>query len=73
MNRFLRTYTVMPLTSGSRPAPFRAATNFDGKIGFLLAEQLRTVDLARLKTKVGEIDDATLKQALAILRDMFEE
>lgn len=73
MNRFLRTYTVMPLTSGSRSAPFRVATHFDGKNGLLMAEQLRTADLARLKKKIGDIDEVTLKEALAVLRDMFEE
>jgi mRNA interferase MazF len=73
MNRFLRTYTVMPLTSGSRAAPFRIPTRFAGKDGFLLAEQLRTADLVRLKVKIGEIDKETLKRALAVLRDMFEE
>ena len=73
MNTFLRTYTIMPLTSASRAAPFRMPTDFDGKAGFLLAEQLRTVDLARMKTKVGHLDPATLRKALALLRDMFGE
>jgi mRNA interferase MazF len=73
MNRFLRTFTVMPLTSGGKAAPFRVPSRFSGKKGFLLAEQLRTADLTRLKLKIGEIDEATLKRALAVLRDMFEE
>ena len=73
MNRFLRTYIVMPLTSGSREAPFRVPTVFGAKNGFLLAEQIRIVDLARLKNKIGEVDEVILKKALAVLRDMFEE
>lgn len=73
MNRHLATFTVMPLTSGSRPAPFRVPTRFKGKGGFLLAEQLRTVDLVRLVKQLGEVEPATLAEALAVLRDMFEE
>lgn len=73
MNRSLRTYTIVPLTSGSRAAPFRVATRFQGKDGFLLPEQMRTTDLARMKSRMGEIDQITLKRMLAILRDMFEE
>lgn len=71
MNRFLRTFTVMPLTSGSRPASFRVPSRFGGKDGFLLAEQLRTTDLARMRTRLGEIDEETLEAALALLREMF--
>ena len=73
MNRHLDTVTIMPLTSGSKPAPFRIQTNFDGKHGFLLPEQLRTADRHRLRRRVGRVDDATLATALAVLRDMFTE
>lgn len=73
MNRHLDTVTIMPLTSGSRPAPFRVPTRIDGKEGLLLPEQLRTVDRHRLRSKLGRIDDATLASALAVLREMFED
>lgn len=73
MNRYLDTVTIMPLTSGSRPAPFRVPTVFDGRKGFLLAEQLRTADRHRLRSKLGRIDAKTLVAALAMLRDMFED
>ena len=73
MNRFLRTCTVVPLTSGSRPAPFRVPAAFAGKAGFLLPEQMRTVDWGRLKSRAGEIEDKTLHALLRILREMFED
>lgn len=73
MNRHLSTVTVMPMTSGSRPAPFRVPTSFGDKHGFLLAEQLRTTDRHRLIRKVGRADQGTLTAALALLREMFEE
>lgn len=73
MNQHLRTVTAMPLTSGSRPAPFRIATHFDGRDGLLLAEQVRTVDAGRLVKRMGEVDPATMAEALAVLREMFED
>ena len=73
MNRHLRTYTVVPLTSGSRAAPFRVLIQFRGKEGFLLPEQLRTVDRSRLKTCWGDLDPQTLARTLKVLREMFEE
>src|SRR5260370_17711900 len=43
MNDRLRTVTVAPMTTGSRPAPSRIHVTFDGKSGFILLEQIRTV------------------------------
>ena len=73
MNRTLDTVTIMPLTSGSRPAPFRLASRFGNKPGFLLAEQLRTADRRRLRRRLGRIQPETLSAALALLREMFED
>jgi mRNA interferase MazF len=73
INDHLSTMIVAPLTSGSRPAPFRVATTFAGKSGLLLLEQLRTVDARRLVKKVGQIDRLTLSAALAVLRSLFAE
>lgn len=73
MNEGLRTVTIMPLTSGSSPAPFRVETIFAGREGRLLPEQLRTVDRMRLRKQVGTLSPDTLRAALTTLRDMFNE
>ncbi len=73
MNAHLRTMTVVPLTSGSRPAPFRIAVTFQGKSGLLLPDQMRTLDRARLVKRLGRIDAATLRQTLSVLREMFAD
>jgi mRNA interferase MazF len=64
---------VAPLTSGSRPAPFRVATTFEGKVGLMLLEQIRAVDSRRLVKKLGQIDRPTLRSALAVLRALFSD
>lgn len=73
MNVHLRTATLMPMTTGSRPAPFRVALTFRGKPGLLLADQLRTLDKARLVKRLGRVDEATQGAVLAVLREMFAE
>jgi mRNA interferase MazF len=73
INENLPVLLVAPLTSGSRPAPFRVATTFDGKSGLMLLDQVRAVDVRRLVKKVGEIDRLTLRAALAVLRSLFSE
>lgn len=71
MNTHLRTATVIPLTSGSRPAPFRVAVTFKGKSGLLLVDQMRTLDRVRLVKRMGRVDAVILRETLAVLREMF--
>jgi len=73
MNNFLRTVTVAPMTTGSRPAPFRIAIRFRGKDGLILLDQLRTLDRQRLVQRLGAVNRMTLQATLAALREMFEE
>ncbi|MDF0486933.1 type II toxin-antitoxin system PemK/MazF family toxin [Sphingomonas sp. H39-1-10] len=72
MNAHLRTATVVPMTTGSRVAPFRVAVRFKGKDGLLLPDQMLTPDKARLVKRLGQIDAPTLAAVLTILREMFE-
>ncbi len=73
MNLHLRTVTAMPMTSAGRPAPYRIQLRFGGVDGRLLGDQLRTLDKTRLRKRLGQADAATLAEALAVLREMFEE
>jgi mRNA interferase MazF len=73
MHDFLRTVTVAPMTTGSRPAPYRIPVRFGGKIGLILLDQMRTLDNQRLVRRLGAINSSTLRQTLAGLRAMFAE
>lgn len=73
MHDFLRTVTVAPMTTGSRPAPYRIAVRFRRKNGLILLDQVRTLDKLRLARRLGAVDAGTLRAALAALREMFEE
>jgi mRNA interferase MazF len=61
------------MTTGSRPAPYRIAVNFQGKQGLILLDQIRTLDQRRLVRRLGTASAATLRSALAALTAMFEE
>jgi mRNA interferase MazF len=73
MHDRLRTVTVAPMTTGSRPAPFRIAVRFEGKAGLILLDQLRTLDKQRLVRRLGAVERRTLRTTLARLRDVFAE
>jgi mRNA interferase MazF len=69
----LRTVTVAPMTTGSRPAPFRVRVTFEGRQGLILLDQIRTLDKVRLIRRLGVISKPALTAALAVLRELFEE
>jgi len=73
LNAHLRTVIVAPMTSGSRPAPFRVAIKFRRKQGLVLPDQLRTLDKTRLVNRLGKADAATMGAVLAVLGEMFGE
>jgi mRNA interferase MazF len=73
MHDHLRTVTVAPMTTGSRPTPFRVPVSFQGREGLILLDQLRTLDRQRLVSRRGAVTAKTLSLALATLREAFEE
>ncbi len=71
LNGVLRTVIVAPMTTGSRPAPFRVAVRFKGKAGLIVVEQLRAVDRTRLVKRLGVLSTETLRTLLGVLNRMF--
>jgi mRNA interferase MazF len=70
---YLRTVMVAPMTTRSRPAPFRIPISFGRKNGLILLDQLRTLDKQRLVRRLGAVEPKTLRATLARLRDIFAE
>ena len=71
MNAHLRTVIVAPMTTGSRPARFRIPVTFQGKQGFVLLDQIRTLDGMRLVKRLGTLRASTLSATLSTLQAMF--
>jgi mRNA interferase MazF len=71
LNAHLRTYTVAPLTTGGHPYPFRVPCRFEGRSGYVVIDQIRTVDRERLVRRLGKLAPSTLGRVLAILQEMF--
>jgi mRNA interferase MazF len=73
MNRHIATVIVAPMTTKGRPYPTRVQCQFDGKLGQIVLDQLRTVDKKRLVKQLGQIDKSVQKEVLMTLADMFAE
>lgn len=73
MHDYLRTVIVAPMTTGSRPAPFRVPIRFQGKSGLILLDQIRTLDQTRLVKRMGNATATTMTAVLQTLQDVFAE
>jgi mRNA interferase MazF len=72
MHDHLRTAIIAPMSTGSRPAPFRIPLTHGGKKGLILLDQIRAVDKTRLLSRSGMLDPKTLEATLRTLREVFE-
>lgn len=73
MHDHLRTVIVAPMTTKSRPAPFRVSVTHGGQKGLILLDQMRSVDKARLTKKLGVVSAKTLLGTLVTLQEVFSE
>jgi mRNA interferase MazF len=73
LNHHLATVIVAPLTTGGHAYPFRVPCRFQRKSGYVVLDQLRTVDTERLVRRLGVLAGESLAMTLATLREMFAD
>ncbi|MDB9524802.1 type II toxin-antitoxin system PemK/MazF family toxin [Oscillatoria sp. CS-180] len=73
MNRYIATVIIAPMTTKGKQYPTRVVSQFQGKNGQIVLDQIRTVDKNRLIKKLGRIDPDEQKMLLDILAEMFAE
>jgi mRNA interferase MazF len=71
LNIHLRTFIVAPLTTGGHPYPFRVSCRFGGRSGYVVLDQIRTVDRERLVRRLGRLAPNPLERVLTVLQEMF--
>jgi mRNA interferase MazF len=73
MNRHIATVIVAPMTTKGKVYPTRVECKFEGKMGQVVLDQLRTVDRRRLVKRLGRIEKKTQEEILTRLAEMFAE
>jgi len=71
MNKYISTVIVAPMTTKGRRYPSRIACKFHGRNGYVVLDQIRTVDKDRLVKKLGAINKKTQAEVLRVLQEMF--
>jgi len=59
------------MTSTSKIYPTRIPVFFEKKNGYIVLDQIRTVDKSRLVKLLGKIEKETVHNVLATLQEMF--
>mgnify|MGYP006295928917 CR=1 FL=1 len=71
MNRYIKTVIIAPMTSTSKPYPSRVRTKLKGKSGFIVLDQIRTVDKIRLTRKMGRVDRKSIAAIKSVIKEML--
>lgn len=73
MNDVVSTVIVAPITSKSHPYPTRLPLRLDGKDGWIVLDQIRTVDSIRLIKNIGKINQKTIREVKKLIQEMLVE
>jgi mRNA interferase MazF len=71
MNHNISTIIVAPMTTKSHPYPTRIEVNFNNKDGWIVLDQIRTIDKTRLVKKMGKIDRKIIHNVKKVIKEML--
>jgi len=71
MNEHLATVIIAPMTTKSHPYPTRVPVTLGGRSGWIVLDQIRTVDKYRLAKKIGHISSTVINKVKAVLQEML--
>lgn len=71
MNNNLRTITIAPMTTKSRKYPTRVKVSHNKQVGWVIIDQIRTIDKARIIKKLGTLSEKEVLTCKQVLRETF--
>ena len=71
MNHNIATIIIAPLTSKSRTYPTRVEVELNDKKGWVVLDQIRTIDKTRIIRKLGMITQIQIRSVKSILKEML--
>ena len=71
MNKYLRTIIIAPMTTTSRNYPTRVKVRHDNKNGWIVIDQIRTIDKKRIIRILGKLKNKEVKEVKNIIKETF--
>ncbi len=73
MNRYLRTVVIAPMTTRSRLIPTRVRVRHNKQTGWVIVDQIRTVDRKRVSKRLDRLTYPEIKKLKNVIRETFVE
>jgi mRNA interferase MazF len=71
MNKYLRTLVIAPMTTSSKKYPTRVEIKHENKIGWVVLDQIRTIDKQRIIKPLGRLSKPEIKEVKSIIKETF--
>jgi mRNA interferase MazF len=73
MNQHIATVIIAPMTTKSHSYPTRVPLTFQGKSGWIVLDQIRTIDKLRIINKLGKLNSKKITEVKNVLNEMLVE
>lgn len=71
MNKYLNTVVIAPMTTSSKNYPTRIEIKHDNKTGWIVLDQIRTIDKQRIIKVLGRITKSEILKLKAVLKETY--
>jgi len=71
MNKHLRTVVIAPMTTTSKKYPTRVEIKHENKLGWIVLDQVRTIDKQRILKNLGRLSKPEIKEVKSILKETY--
>ena len=71
MNKFLNTVVIAPMTTSSKNYPTRIEVRHENKIGWIVLDQIRTIDKQRIIKDLGRLTKSEINELKSVLKETY--
>ncbi|MBW8323670.1 MAG: type II toxin-antitoxin system PemK/MazF family toxin [Prolixibacteraceae bacterium] len=71
MNKFLNTVVIAPMTTSSKNYPTRIEIKHENKIGWIVLDQIRTIDKQRIIKDLGQLTKSGIDKLKSVLKETY--
>ncbi len=71
MNRHLQTIVIAPITTGTKPYPTRIEIKQNRTKGWVVLDQIRTIDRQRVIKTFGILNDKEIMQIKSVIKETY--
>jgi mRNA interferase MazF len=73
MNKYLQTIVIAPMTSNSKPYPTRVEVKHNKTKGWVVLDQIRTIDRKRIVKIFDSLTDKEISKVKTIIHETYVE